>query len=283
MREAVRRVLAAPTWQHEDPTLLASLNVPVTEITADSRAVQVGVSFAAFPGARHDGRQFIAQVIASGTNAVLWERERFAWRHEWSVPNASVVGLRARLGPIASLVYGDPTARLWVVGVTGTNGKTSCSTWIAQAFTRLGKKAAVIGTLGNGLVGEQSEPLAQPTHTTPDAIHLQKLYAQFARAGADCVAMEASSHGLEQGRVNGIAFDIALFTNLSRDHLDYHGDMVNYAAAKARLFAMPGLKAAVVNVDDEFGALLAESLDRHAVRVITYGLGRVICLAKGWN
>jgi UDP-N-acetylmuramoyl-L-alanyl-D-glutamate--2,6-diaminopimelate ligase len=281
MREAVRRVLAAPAWQHEDPALIASLNIPLTELTADSRAVRAGVSFAAFPGARQDGRKFIAQAIASGTNAVLWEGEGFAWRDEWQVPNAPVVGLRERLGPIASLVYGNPTARLWVVGVAGTNGKTSCSTWIAQAFTRLGKKAAVIGTLGNGLVGEHSEGLAQPTHTTPDAIHLQKLYAQFASAGADCVVMEASSHGLDQGRVNGIAFDVALFTNLSRDHLDYHGDMVSYAAAKARLFAMPGLKAAVINIDDEFGTLLAESLDQHEVRVITYGLGSADLSGEG--
>lgn len=272
MREAVRRVLAAPAWQPEDPALIASLNVPVAGLTADSRAVRPGLSFAAFPGARHDGRQFIMQAIAAGANAVLWEREDFAWRDAWPVPNVPVVGLRERLGPIASLVYGDPTARLWVAGVTGTNGKTSCSTWIAQALTRLGKKAAVIGTLGNGLVGEQSEELAEPTHTTPDAIHLQQLCARFADAGVDAVVMEASSHGLEQGRVNGIAFDIALFTNLTRDHLDYHRDMVNYAAAKARLFAMPGLTAAVINVDDEFGAVLAEALDQHGVRVITYGL-----------
>jgi UDP-N-acetylmuramoyl-L-alanyl-D-glutamate--2,6-diaminopimelate ligase len=273
MQAAVDRALTQPAWQPEDPALFDSLAVPITELTADSRDVRAGVSFAAFPGGRQDGRDFIAQAIAAGANAVLWERAGFAWRQEWRVPNVPLAGLRERLGAIASLKYGKPSERLWVVGVTGTNGKTSCSTWVAQALTRLGKKAAVIGTLGNGLVGEGGSELDQPTHTTPDAIRLQKLFARFADAGADCVVMEVSSHGLEQGRVNGTAFDVALFTNLSRDHLDYHGDMASYAAAKARLFAMPGLKAAVINVDDEFGKLLAQSLRRSAVQVISYGIG----------
>ena len=273
LREAVDRVLATPAWQPVNASVLGSLGVQVTDITADSREVGPGVTFAAVPGERRDGREFIASAISAGANAVLWEREGFSWSDEWRVPNLPVAGLRASLGPIASLVYGRPSERLWVVGVSGTNGKTSCSTWIAQALTKLGKKAAVVGTLGSGLIGPLRGELEEATHTTPDAVRLQRLFAQFARAGADCVAMEASSHGLEQGRVNGVVFDVALFTNLSRDHLDYHGDMVSYAAAKARLFAMPGLRAAVLNIDDEFGALLASSLRGSGVEVITYGIG----------
>jgi UDP-N-acetylmuramoyl-L-alanyl-D-glutamate--2,6-diaminopimelate ligase len=122
-----------------------------------------------------------------------------------------------------------------MVGVTGTNGKTSCAHWIAHALEHCGRRAAILGTLGNGLVGA----LAPAPNTTPDACVLHELLAQLRHAGAQAVAMEVSSHGLDQGRVNGVAFDVALFTNLSRDHLDYHGTMAAYGAAKARLFAWP--------------------------------------------
>ncbi len=178
--------------------------------------------------------------------------------------------LRKRLGAIAAHVYGAPSRKMWVAGVTGTNGKTSCSHWIAQCLNRLGRPTVVVGTLGVGFPNE----LTPATHTTPDAVALQEQLADWLERGARCVAMEVSSHGLDQGRVNGVAFAAALFTNLSRDHLDYHGSMERYGAAKARLFHWPGLQHAVVNLDDAFGAALAASLDRTRMKVLGYGFGK---------
>jgi len=156
-----------------------------------------------------------------------------------------------------------------VVAVTGTNGKTTCTQLLAQALDRPPDRCGVIGTLGNGFPGA----LDEGTHTTPDAAAVHGLLAEFLANGARAVAMEVSSHALEQGRVNGVCFEAALFTNLSRDHLDYHGDMATYGAAKSRLFMQDGLKAAVVNVEDEYGERLARAL-RDRVRLVGYGLRR---------
>jgi UDP-N-acetylmuramoyl-L-alanyl-D-glutamate--2,6-diaminopimelate ligase len=186
------------------------------------------------------------------------------------MPNLGVADLRHKLGALAAHVYGNPSSKLWIAGVTGTNGKTSCSQWIAQALNRHGRRTAVIGTLGNGFPGA----LAPASHTTPDAIALQELLATLLAAGARCISMEVSSHGLDLGRVNGAAFSAALFTNLSRDHLDHHGTMERYAAAKARLFHWPGLRHAVINLDDAFGAELAASIDRAKVDMLGYGFGK---------
>ena len=272
MDARVRQATAAPAWQPADPapieTLAQRAAVPLAGITADSREAAPGQAFAAMPGLAGDGRDYIPQAILRGASAVLWERQDFFWRDEWRVPNLPVVDLRGQLGPIAAVIYGRPSRDQWVAGVTGTNGKTSCSTWIAQAESQLGRHCALIGTLGTGFPGE----LAAPTHTTPDAARVQALIADFAARGAQGMAMEASSHGLDQGRVNGVEFDVAVFTNLSRDHLDYHGDMAHYGAAKARLFAMPGLTAAVINVDDPFGQVLARVAGERTTRVIGYGL-----------
>ncbi|MDH4233867.1 MAG: UDP-N-acetylmuramoyl-L-alanyl-D-glutamate--2,6-diaminopimelate ligase, partial [Gallionella sp.] len=156
----------------------------------------------------------------------------------------------------------------WVVGITGTNGKTSTSHWIAQALSDAGKKCALIGTLGNGFAGA----LQASANTTPDAIRVHGLLADYLSDGASAVAMEVSSHALAQGRVNGVRFDVAMFTNLSRDHLDYHGDMENYAASKRKLFDWQQLKYAVLNLDDAFGTELAEQLHDKEVEIIGYGL-----------
>jgi len=161
-----------------------------------------------------------------------------------------------------------------MIGVTGTNGKTSVAHWIAQALSRASRKAAVIGTVGNGFPGA----LAPTLNTTPDAIELQQRLAIYRKQGATACAMEVSSHGLAQGRVNGTAFNVAVLTNLSRDHLDYHGDMDSYADAKARLFNWPGLQWAVLNVDDAFGQRL-ESETRPA-RVAGYGFQRGAVIGK---
>jgi len=250
------------------PALLARLGARPHRITADSRQVATGVAFAAFPGAKADGRDFIGDALTRGADAVLWEPQGFKWNPEWQRAQLPVDGLKAKLGPIADFIYGSPSQALWVIGVTGTNGKTSCSRWIAQCMNRCGRRAAIIGTLGKGLVGAE-EPA---TLTTPDAALLQEMLARYKRAGALAVAMEVSSHGLDQGRVNGVAFDVALFTNLTRDHLDYHGTMAAYGAAKAKLFAWPGLAARVINADDAFGQSLVDAARAHGRPVLTYGL-----------
>jgi UDP-N-acetylmuramoyl-L-alanyl-D-glutamate--2,6-diaminopimelate ligase len=251
---------------HSD--LISSLGVKVTRLVTDSRAVAPGDTFIAYPGSKADGRQFIKQSIANGANAVIWEAHGFSWNEAWQLPNLAVADLRHHAGEIADHVYGRPSQKLWAVGITGTNGKTSCCHWIAQSFCALGKKTALIGTLGNGF-----QSALQPTlNTTPDAIRLHELLADYLAHGAQAVAMEVSSHALEQGRVNGVQFDVALLTNLSRDHLDYHGDMQSYAAAKRRLFDWQTLKYILLNLDDAFGAELAEQLQDKGVEVVGYGL-----------
>ncbi len=235
----------------------------------DSRVVRPGDTFVAYPGHARDGRDYIAQAVANGAASVLWEQAGFRWEPRWRVANFGVRGLRQHAGGIASRLHGRPSRRLQVIGVTGTNGKTTCSQWIAQALTRCGRRCAVIGTLGYGL----RAPLRPLVNTTPDALWLHAQLAEFARRGAQAVAMEVSSIGLDQDRVAGVEFDTALFTNLSRDHLDYHRTMRRYQEAKARLFAWETLRHAVVNLDDEFGAELARRIRRPGLDVIGYGFG----------
>jgi UDP-N-acetylmuramyl-tripeptide synthetase len=261
--------MIAPAGFHRNGTAslldrLAHLGVPLADLTADSRAVKMGSIFVAYPGTAQDGRGYIADAISHGAAAVIWEHEGFEWDERWEVPNLGIDGLRLRISEIAGHVFGNPSETLWMAGVTGTNGKTSVSQWIAAALDAVGRRSAVIGTLGNGLVGERVEA----KNTTPDPIVLQRLLADYLRRGARNVAMEVSSHGLDQGRVAGIRFDCAIFTNLTRDHLDYHGTMEAYAEAKSRLFDSEGLTHRVVNVDDEWGVGLAA---RHGPDVITYG------------
>lgn len=246
-------------------SILASLNQSFTSITADSRKVQAGSLFIAYPGTHSDGRQYIAQAIQAGAKAIVWEQDGFTWNADWHVSNVSVQNLKPQVGNIAAEFYQNPSDNLTMIGVTGTNGKTSVSQWIAQCLTILGKKTAVLGTIGNGFLGAQTEA----ANTTPDAILLQAMLADYVTQNADAVAMEVSSHGLDQGRVNGVKFDIAVLTNLSRDHLDYHHTMEAYAEAKQKLFTWDGLSAAVVNADDAFGKALVAKLE--AQMCITYG------------
>jgi UDP-N-acetylmuramoyl-L-alanyl-D-glutamate--2,6-diaminopimelate ligase len=259
----------------EASALLQRLAVPVSALTADSRLAGPGTAFAAYPGAVHDGRNYIPQAIASGAPAILWEADHFLWDPAWRVPNVSVAGLKQRIGEIAACVYGDPSSQLRMIGVTGTNGKTSVTHWIAQALSFLGTPSVVIGTLGNGFM----ERLSSASNTTPDAVQLQEALARYAREGAQACAMEVSSHGLHQGRVNGCRFNVAVLTNLSRDHLDYHGSMEAYAEAKAGLFAWPELEHAVLNLDDEFGQALARKSTDAEIAGYGFHQGQVVAEA----
>ena len=250
------------------PHILERLGIPVSELVSDSRKSAPGVVFAAYPGEARDGRDFIVQAVAQRVDGVLWEADHHQWDPALGIPNAGVVGLKSRIGEIAAHVYGEPSRAMHMIGITGTNGKTSVAHWVAQAFARLGQKIAVIGTVGNGFPGALTPAL----NTTPDAIELQQRLAKYRKQGAVACAMEVSSHGLEQGRVNGTQFNVAVLTNLSRDHLDYHGNMDNYANAKARLFSWPGLDWVVLNVDDAFGQRLESEV--RAARVAGYGFQR---------
>lgn len=261
--------------------ILASLyrqGVAASNITADSRQVGSGSLFLAYPGEKQDGRAYIAQAIKQGAAAVVWDSEGFKWDANWQVPNLAVRNLRQERGQIADSFYGHPSEKLWMIGVTGTNGKTSCSHWLAQTMSAVGRQSALIGTLGNGFLGALSEAI----NTTPDPILLHGMLAGYLQQGAKSVAMEVSSHGLEQGRVSGVHFDVAVFTNLSRDHLDYHGDMAAYAAAKKKLFEWEGLSCSVLNIDDAFGAeITAELLAQHQP-VLTYGFSEQ-AMVRGEN
>jgi UDP-N-acetylmuramoyl-L-alanyl-D-glutamate--2,6-diaminopimelate ligase len=247
---------------------LAAQGAMIERLVSDSRRATPGAAFFAYPGEKADGRGFIGDAVHRGAAAVVWEPAGFDWRGQWRVPNMPVPELKQRASAIAGEFHGHPSHALWMCGVTGTNGKTSCSQWIAAALSRAGAKSAVIGTLGSGYPGA----LDDVGNTTPDALELQARLARFRDESARAVAMEVSSHGLVQGRVSGVRFACALFTNLSQDHLDYHGTMEAYAEAKARLFAMPGLQAAVLNLDDAMGARLAARL-RGQLRTIGYTLG----------
>jgi UDP-N-acetylmuramoyl-L-alanyl-D-glutamate--2,6-diaminopimelate ligase len=250
------------------PHILERLGIPAGELVNDSRKAQPGTVFAAYPGESRDGRDYIPQAVAQGVDGVLWEADHYQWDPALGLPNAGVNGLKNRIGEIAAHIYGEPSRSMHMIGITGTNGKTSVAHWVAQALSQANRKTAVIGTVGNGFPGALTPAL----NTTPDAIELQQRLAHYKKQGATACAMEVSSHGLSQGRVNGATFNVAVLTNLSRDHLDYHGDMERYADAKARLFSWPGLEWVVLNVDDAFGQRL-ESETRPS-RVAGYGFQR---------
>ncbi len=235
-------------------------------LTLDSRHVGVGDMFIACAGYKSHGMQYAEQAIDAGAQLIVCEPGADMLLSEsLPVPVFTVPQLSQHVGDIASRFYGKPSHELVVVAVTGTNGKTSCSQFIAQALNE-DNPSGVIGTLGTGLYGQ----LQSGSHTTPDAISVHAKMAQMRDLGARSVVMEVSSHGLEQGRVNGVDFDVAVFTNLSRDHLDYHGDMQSYGAAKLKLFNWPGLRYAVLNVDDPFSAQIRSVLSP-TTKIISYG------------
>jgi UDP-N-acetylmuramoyl-L-alanyl-D-glutamate--2,6-diaminopimelate ligase len=247
----------------------APATIAVTDVTLDSRAASPGALFLACKGHGHHGAEFAGEALARGARAVLYEPSpgardlvesgvRSSTRGSGSqdVFVAPVPELSRRAGIIADRFFGRPSHALTVAGITGTNGKTTCAWLLAQALNNCRRPAAYMGTLGFGSPGA----LAATEHTTADAVSVHRRLAQMRALGADVVSMEVSSHALDQDRVGGVRFHTAAFTNLTRDHLDYHGTMTAYAEAKARLFAWPDLAARVINVDDEFGARLAGRL-----------------------
>ncbi|MBU4612069.1 bifunctional UDP-N-acetylmuramoyl-L-alanyl-D-glutamate--2,6-diaminopimelate ligase MurE/UDP-N-acetylmuramoyl-tripeptide--D-alanyl-D-alanine ligase MurF [Achromobacter sp. GG226] len=230
------------------------------DLHLDSRRIRQGDVFVACPGTLADGRDHILAAVEAGAMAVVFEADGAAdalaaTLAGQGVPALAVPALRSALGAVAHAWYGEPSATLAVLAVTGTNGKTSCTQWLAQALSASGRPCGVIGTLGVSFPDGTSESTGL---TTPDVIGTHRLLARLRAAGAQAVAIEASSIGLEQGRMDGVQIAVAAFTNLTRDHLDAHGDMVSYERAKARLFAWPGLQAAVINRDDAAGARMAD-------------------------
>lgn len=249
------------------------------QLSSDSRNIVQGDVFIAYPGDEADGRNYIIHAIRNGAQAVIYEADGYDWdgvAKPGEVPHLAVAGLKQLAGQVANEYYGRPDGAMFSVAVTGTNGKTSCSQWLGQALSRLGAPTVVIGTLGVGLYrAGKAGPFDSTGYTTPDAVQLQRKLAQARDAGAQALAIEASSIGLDQGRLNGAHVDAALFTNFTRDHLDYHGDMGAYELAKSRLFDWPGLRIAVINLDDAMGPRLVQRLQdaKEPVTIIGYTLG----------
>jgi len=244
-------------------------------LRTDSRAVQPGDAFIAWPGHAQDGRRFVGAALAAGAAACLVEAEDVE-AFAFADPRiAALPGLKAATGDVADAFYAQPSAVLDVVATTGTNGKTSTAWWTAQALTRLGRRCGVIGTLGVGEPGD----VTHTGLTTPDPVTLHDAFRNFVDLGFSACALEASSIGIVEQRLAATRIDVALFTNLTRDHLDYHGSMAAYWAAKRALFSWPGLRAAVINVDDEHGEQLASELSGSALDVWTVSLHRPARLA----
>jgi len=244
------------------PWIAAPAGLEVTDVTLDSRAAIPGALFLACGGSRHHGLAFAREAVAQGARAVLYEPEGAppgAERLGGGIFVAALPGLQGRSGLIADRFFGSPSQQLTIAGITGTNGKTTCAWLLAQALQRCHRPAAYIGTLGVGIPPQ----LTATSHTTADAVTVHRQLAQLRAQGAECVSMEVSSHALAQQRVNGVHFRTAAFTNLSRDHLDYHGTMAAYGAAKARLLAWPRLAERIINIDDPFGAELARTPPKH--------------------
>ena len=292
-RPSTTPAATAPARSHSLGALLAGLATvescderDIHGLSLDSRRVGANDLFIAVPGEERDGRDYIPQAVQNGAVALACEkspREKSSTaspaqtaeqspkqspeQHDYGVPGFDIKGLKEHIGTIADRFYAHPSAQLRLIGITGTNGKTTCAYLLAQALDLLGQRCALMSTVGTGFINA----LQPSALTTADAVATHRRLAALLADGADAVCVEASSHGLAQGRVNGVAFDVALFTNLSRDHLDYHRSMERYGRAKGKLFRFDGLHSAVVNVDDPFGRQLLT--EHRAAHVLGYGLG----------
>jgi len=271
-------VSVALTWLLDGIATLPANDAQVDDLTLDSREVRTGSLFLALRGERSHGLAFAAEAAARGASVVLWEPAGdpgpSAPQLDPRVFVAPVAGLKGLVGRIADRFFGWPSAHMRIIGITGTNGKTTCAYLLAQCLARLKCDAAYIGTLGWGRIGE----LHATTLTTPDVVSVHRQLAKLRALGVRDVAMEVSSHALDQGRVDGVRFHAAALTNLTRDHLDYHASMQAYGAAKARLFAFAELRQIIVNVGDAFGRELALTLrGRASLTAVWVGEG-----GSGW-
>lgn len=253
-------------------TLFAGFEVPAPElevsgVETDSRRVAPGDLFLACRGRGTHGLAHLDQALARGAAAVAWEPAPGWAEPDTPVPEFAVPSLAARSGEIAARFHGRPSERMFCAGITGTDGKTSTAYLIAQALDAAQLPCAYIGTIGTGRVGA----LEVATHTTPDAVSLQRRLAALREQGAQALAMEVSSHALDQDRISGMHFDVAVLTNITRDHLDYHGTVEAYTAAKRRLFERPELSAVILNRDDATGRKWVAELETQAERIV-YGL-----------
>lgn len=244
---------------------LEGMGLTLNGVADDSRQVRPGDIFLAYPGDLADGRRYIDDAIERGAVAIVWQPGGdFSWNPAWTVANLQAEGLRVLAGPLAHAVYGHPSEGLSLIAITGTNGKTTISQCLARVYP---KPCAVIGTLGAGF----PDAMVETGFTTPEATTLMRYLADFREHKAAACALEASSIGIEEGRMNGARVDVAVFTNFTRDHLDYHGTMEAYAAAKAKLFQWPRLRTAVINLDDAMGIQLMR--ETSAMRVLGYAIG----------
>src|SRR5210317_1345902 len=260
------------TWTLSEllPELGCLHTTEVTGLSQDSRSTKPGDLFIARRGLKTTGAEFAADAVAKGAVAVLLDASQAEAEHLQSILNVPVIAWitkRLGLGGLADRFYHSPSRKLKVVGITGTNGKTSSAHFCVQALEHLGRRTALIGTLGNGFLTNLSEA----SHTTPDAVDLHRMLAEFLAQGAEAVVMEVSRHAIDQGRIEGVEFDVVGYTNLTRDHLDYHGTEAAYAAAKARLFNEYNVGRQVLNADDPRPATILASI-RHGLDRIGFSL-----------
>jgi len=259
-------------------------NILVRNLCLDTRQLKTGDAFIALAGIKVDGRNFIAKAIELGSAAILVEADKNWQGIDWlgAVPVIAIDNLPSRVSEIAGHFFGDPSKKIPLIGITGTNGKTTCSLLAAQLLARLQKKSAVVGTIGYGLLDTSViAPLAQQIGlltstglTTPDPITLQRILSELVNGGAASIAIEVSSHSLQQKRVAGLQFTSAIFTNLTQDHLDYHGDLHSYGNAKAQLLQMPQLKTAIINLDDDWASSLVKKAPTN-VNIISYSTEKI--------
>lgn len=238
----------------------------ITGLSLDSRTIQPGELFLACSGTVSNGRDYIDVAVQKGANAVLVEGKENEINLKNKIPIISIPDLKFKIGELASRFYSDSSKKLKIIGVTGTNGKTSCTHFLAAALKHLHQKCGIIGTLGFGFY----EEMVPGSLTTPDPITLHRIFYELVQQDAKWVAMEVSSHSLDQGRVAGIEFEVGVFTNLTRDHLDYHGSMENYGATKKKLFDSALSKQAVINASDPYGMTWLNSLARE--KLFAYAL-----------
>lgn len=262
-----------------DLDLDKAASLEVSNLCLDTRHLKTGDAFVALAGIKVDGRNFIAKAIELGAAAILVEADKNWQGLDWlgAVPVIAVENLPSLVSEIAGRFFGEPSKKIQLIGITGTNGKTTCSLLVAQLLAQLQQKSAVVGTVGYGLLDtsiiapleQQINLLTSTGLTTPDPITLQRILRELADAGAKAIAIEVSSHSLQQKRVAGLQFASAIFTNLTQDHLDYHGDLQSYGNAKAQLLQMPELRTAIINLDDDWAASLIQRAPAN-VEVFSY-------------